>query len=256
MTNSFERHNIPRLSPSSLNLWAAEPALWCCERLLGRKQAASAIMARGNAVEAGIHAGLMGSDRAQALTVAEREYDDRMALSPDPRRDEQRAFLAAYVGAGLAAMREEMQAAPIGYQERIEVQLGAIPVPLIGYIDWHFEGCIVDLKTTERFPSRLSIAHRRQGALYKAAHGNHAMKFLYVKPAAGKDGNATQWLEVTQEDMHNGLRELELIAAALGRFLALSADPRELTALTTPNYDSFYWASPAMRAMGKEVFGF
>ena len=34
--SSFERHRIEHLSASSLNLWAAEPALWVMERLLGR----------------------------------------------------------------------------------------------------------------------------------------------------------------------------------------------------------------------------
>jgi hypothetical protein len=37
MGSSFERHGIDPLSASSLNLWAAEPALWVMERLLGRR---------------------------------------------------------------------------------------------------------------------------------------------------------------------------------------------------------------------------
>ena len=257
LTSPFERHNIAHLSPSSLNLWAAEPALWCCEKLLGHKQPASAIMARGSAVEAGIHHALLGGAADFAEMMAFKDYDGRMALSPDPRREEQRKLLPAFIKFGAVAIEAELQLAPIGYQERIEVRLGAVPVPLIGYIDWRFDGGeIVDLKTTERFPSRLTIAHRRQGALYKAAHANHRMRFIYVKPSAGKDGRATQWVEVTADDMRQGLIELECIASALGRFLALSGDPRELTGLTTPDYDSFYWSSAAMRALGKTVFGF
>ena len=213
-------------------------------------------MARGNAVEAGIHAALLDFDLTEAAIVAQREYDTRMALSPDPRREEQRKTLAAYVAAGAVALVANKRAVPSGYQERVEVRLGAVPVPLIGYIDWRFDGEIIDLKTTEKFPSRLTIAHRRQGALYKAAHANHAMKFLYVKPTAGRDGGTTQWLEVTADDMREGLIEIECIASALGRFLAVSDDPRELTGLTTPDYDSFYWSSAAMRALGKTVFGF
>ena len=263
MSDAFTRHNIHNLSASSLNLWAAEPALWCCEKLLGHKQPASAIMARGNAAEAGINAALMDDDATDARVSSENaeavafaDYDSRMALSPDPRREEQRMLLPAYIRHGVVAIEAELQAAPTGYQERIEVRLGSLPVPLVGYIDWRFDGEIIDLKTTERFPSRLSIAHRRQGALYKAAHANHRMRFIYVKPAAGKDNRATQWVEVTADDMREGLCELEKIGEALGRFLALSNDPHELTALTTPDYDSFYWASAQMRAMGKQTFGF
>jgi hypothetical protein len=41
--NDFERHGIDHLSPSSLNLWAAEPALWVMERLLGRRSPISEV---------------------------------------------------------------------------------------------------------------------------------------------------------------------------------------------------------------------
>ncbi len=43
--NAFERHGIDHLSPSSLNLWAAEPALWVMERLLGRKSPSRRLLA-------------------------------------------------------------------------------------------------------------------------------------------------------------------------------------------------------------------
>lgn len=33
MSNGFEKHGIAHLSASSLNLWAAEPAVWAMERL-------------------------------------------------------------------------------------------------------------------------------------------------------------------------------------------------------------------------------
>lgn len=51
--NGFARHGIEHLSASSLNLWAAEPAVWAMERLLGFRSPVSALMARGKAVEEG-----------------------------------------------------------------------------------------------------------------------------------------------------------------------------------------------------------
>jgi hypothetical protein len=57
--NGFARHAIEHLSASSLNLWAAEPAVWAMERLLGLRSPVSALMARGKAVEEGIHGGLI-----------------------------------------------------------------------------------------------------------------------------------------------------------------------------------------------------
>ena len=50
MSNGFSRHGIEHLSASSLTLWAAEPAVWAMERLLGHRSPPSALMARGKAL--------------------------------------------------------------------------------------------------------------------------------------------------------------------------------------------------------------
>ena len=47
-----------------------------------------------------------------------------------------------------------------------------------------------------------------------------------------------------------------MIALSLGRFLALSHDARELAGLIVPDFDSFYWSDPSVRAAGRDVFGF
>jgi len=61
--NGFELHGVQHLSASSLNLWAAEPALWVMERLLGLRGPGNALMARGKAVEEGVHAGLVDASK-------------------------------------------------------------------------------------------------------------------------------------------------------------------------------------------------
>ncbi len=77
--NGFARHGIDHLSASSLNLWVAEPAVWAMERLLGYRSPPSAPMARGKAVEEGIHGGLGDPARtieacaAAALAAFDRE---------------------------------------------------------------------------------------------------------------------------------------------------------------------------------------
>ena len=73
--NPFERHGIEHLSASSLNLWAAEPALWIMERLLGRKALPGVPAARGKAVEHGVHLGLSNPRLSieECIEGAERE---------------------------------------------------------------------------------------------------------------------------------------------------------------------------------------
>ena len=51
--NPFDRHGIDHLSVCQLNLWAAAPAIWVMERLLGRRAPVGAAAHRGTAVEAG-----------------------------------------------------------------------------------------------------------------------------------------------------------------------------------------------------------
>lgn len=257
--NAFERHGIDHLSPTSLNLWAAEPALWVMERLLKRRAPLGANAARGRAVERGIHLGLMKPDLAVAECVdaAERAFDREMALNPDDRRDVERRNLAGYVAHGLAELRQ--YAVPTAAQERIEVRLDGVPVPVEGYIDWRFDqhGLIVDLKTAERLPSAIGAGHGRQGAVYAKAHGNYGMRFAYVKPAAGKkDGRAVAVYELTGDDVQRHLEALRQIAVRLGRFLALSGDAEELAGLLVPDYDAFYWNNAVTRANGAQVFGF
>jgi hypothetical protein len=257
--NAFERHGVGHLSASSLNLWAAQPALWIMERLLGRRTPPGVIAARGKAVEHGVHLGLSNPRLSveECIEGAEREFVRQTALSTDPRREEERKKLAGWVRGALAELRQ--YGTPDGYQEKIEVQLDDVAVPIVGFIDWRFSdhGLIVDLKTTERFPSQIGDAHGRQGAVYASAHGNFGMRFAYAKPAPGKkEPQQVRVYEMSGDDVRRHLAALRAIALSLGRFLAISNDARELAGLIVPDFDSFWWSEPAARAAGREVFGF
>src|SRR5690606_9568182 len=113
------------------------------------------------------------------VAEAEREFNRLTALAGDPRRDEERGKIAGYVRGAVVELRQYGPPDADGYQARVEIRLDDVPVPVIGFIDWRFSnhGLIVDLKTTERFPSRIGVAHGRQGAIYAAAHGNFATRF-------------------------------------------------------------------------------
>ena len=255
----FERHGIEHLSASSLNLWAAEPALWIMERLLGRKAPPGVPAARGKAVEHGVHLGLSNPRLSieECIEGAEREFARHTALSADPRREDERKKLAGWVRGALAELRQ--YGTPDGFQEKVEVRLDDVPVPIVGYIDWRFSdhGLIVDLKTTERFPSQIGDAHGRQGAVYASAHGNFGMRFAYAKPAPGKtDKRQVTVYEMSGDDVRRHLAALRAVALSLSRFLSMSNDAPELAGLIAPDFDSFYWSEPSARAAGREVFGF
>jgi hypothetical protein len=257
--NVFERHGIKHLSPSSLNLWAAEPALWVMERLLKRRSPTSANAVRGRAAEYGIHVGLLDPSLSlpECIAAAQTTFDREMALSPDDRREAERNNLSGYVEHGLKELRQ--YGVPTGYQEKISITLDDVPVPVIGFIDWRFDqhGLVVDLKTAARLPSKINDSHGRQGAVYSRAHGNYGMRFAYVKPSAGKkDGTAVAVYEMSGDDVNRHLAALAQIAVRLGRFLALSGDAEELAGLLVPNFEAFYWNNATTRANGAAVYGF
>jgi hypothetical protein len=257
--NGFAQHGIGHLSASSLNLWASEPAIWIMERLLGHRSAPSPLMARGKAVEEGIHLGLTEPDRVleDCIALALQSFDRDMALSPDERREAERNAIPGYVEHGLAELKQ--YGVPTAYQDRIEITLDGIGVPIIGFIDWRFDqhGLIVDLKTSERLPSAISLAHARQGAVYARAHDNYGMRFAYVKPqAAKKDGRAVTVYELPRDDIEQQLNALREIALRMERFLRLSSDAAELCALLVPDYEKYHWNNTATRTRGAEIFGF
>lgn len=259
MSDGFSRHGIGHLSASSLNLWAAEPAIWLMERLLGHRSPTSALMARGKAVEDGVHAGLIDPSASieKCIERALAAYGREMTLNPDERRVNERETIPGYVEHGLNELRQ--YGIPSAYQDRVELRLDDVPVPVIGYIDWRFDdhGLIVDLKTSERLPSAISSSHARQGAIYGRAHGNYGMRFAYVKPTAGKkDGRAVVVYELDRTEFDRQLAALRQIAMRLGRFLNLSSDPRELCGLIVPDYERFHWNNAVTRARGAEIFGF
>ena len=257
--NGYERHGITHLSSSALNHFVAAPAHFVMQRLLNLRAPASAAAARGNAVERGVHLGLIHPDLPLDACIAEAEaaFDRAMVLNPDDRRASERANLPGYVTHALSELRG--YGVPSAAQDRIEIRLDDVPVPVVGYIDWRFDdhGLIVDLKTSERLPSTISDAHGRQGAIYAKAHGNYGMRFAYTKPVAGKkDGRAVVVYEMAADDVRRHLAALHQIALRLGRFLSLSSDPHELAGLLVPDFEHFWWNHPIARSHGRCVYGF
>jgi len=246
--NAFERHGIDHLSPSSLNLFAAAPAVWVMERLLNRRAPVGCAAHRGTAVEDGIITGLAGASDDDAVKAAEQTFGGKAALSADPNKEKERAAIDPMVRAGLAELRG--YGTPSKTQGKVSWSVDGLPVPIIGFYDalWEGDGIIIDFKSTHRLPSQISTSHARQVALYKAALGDNIdARITYVTPKK----SATYRLENSREHV----RSLERIAHTVQRFLSVSNDPKELAGIIIPDVDSFYLAAPEARQAAFEVFG-
>jgi len=243
MIDTYVRH-----SPSALNLFAAEPAMFVLERIKGIPQTVGVPAHRGVAVEDGVTAGLadLKAPIKACVEVAYAKYDTITALTADPRREQYRKNIPDMVEAALIELREYGQ--PSSTQGFVELQDPALKLPIVGYYDyeWAQHGLLLDLKTTDRMPSQIKTGHARQVALY-AKSDNIDARLAYVTPRK---------LEVYRlENVREHRQALINIAIRVENFLDLSDDPDYFTSITAPDIDSFYWASPQSRQLAFEHWG-
>jgi hypothetical protein len=239
MISSYVRH-----SPSALNLFAASPAMFVLERVLGHKQPVGAPAHRGTAVEEGVTVGLMdpAASLEACVAAAQTKFDTVSALSGDPRRADYRETIPAMVEMALKELRP--YGIPSGCQGFVEWKPEGLKLPIVGYYDyeWSDHGILVDLKTTERMPSSVKIGHARQVALY--ASDNTDARLTYTTPKK----STTYRLENKRE--HRAA--LHQLALNVERFLSLSDDPAFYVGVTAPDLESFYWTPPAARQLAFE----
>ena len=260
MKNPFERFGIVHLSPSSLNLFRAEPAFWSMRYLAGMKDEMGVAPLSGLAVEAGLDVYLMGAQ--------DRLDKDEAGVSQD------KGCVDAAVDAALqnyqlntgGEVTDEIEArhrliepmvrqACIGIagsgpllarQIKIETWIDGIEVPVIGFIDYSTEHFDLDLKTTLRIPSAPRPDHLRQVAVYAHARGK-PQRLFYVS-----DKRHTIHMP-TEEMLEAAWSEVVSIAKNLRKLLSVSGSPAEFNEFCTPDYDAFYW-NEKTTAAAKEVF--
>jgi len=247
--NPFKRHGIEHLSPSACNQFIGSPGMFVLERLMKNRFSVGPAAHRGTAVEAGIVYGLMnGAPDKECCDVARREFDRLTALSGDPRIDKEKGALADMVVNGLSELRPYGK--PTSTQGRVEWAVEGLAVPFIGFYDleWADKGILTDIKTTHGLPSKISVNHARQVALYQAARGdNVAARVTYV---TGKKV-ATYALENAREH----LDALTRVGMTIQRFLSQSDDPKELAKMIAPDVDSFYFSDPLARKAAYDLWG-
>ena len=246
----FEKHGIKHISASSLNLYKAQPALWCGKYLLGWKDEVGAAAWRGSAVEAGLDLALYDRTapfEAVAAKAFERFDLDAMGEITDKIEKEREAIPAfiqqAFEGAGGWGI-------PNARQFKIETWIDGISVPLIGYCDYVFDDFVADLKTTFRMPGEPQGNHAAQVSGYWKATGK-TPRLLYATPK--------KWAvyELTPEQCDTAWADLCRAAYAVRSMLAKAHDGGDALSMFAPDFDSFYWAdttkSACVEALMKDI---
>ena len=230
--NPFAVHGITYLSPSSINTYINDNALWVARYLFGVKSSSGASAVRGIATEAAL------ANKYEKKTF-DFNYLDMNFMS-----------LCAESGVDLGDIKTAKEKKLLegfgkvidenfnydnleAYQEKVSVQIDDLPVPIIGYIDFRFADKIVDLKTTTRMPTRPTEAQKRQMALYSMAYPKSSVDLFFASPKEHK--------VFTLKNLSAYKKQLTKVAFGIQKFLSISNDRHEIASLTYPNLDSWLW---------------
>ena len=238
--NSFERFGIRHLSPSSLNLWKGAPGLWCLRYLAGIKDGGNAAMWRGTAVENGLSALLRGQGLANAIAAAHQSFDLNAKDSTDDVSEERDLIAPMVTECAKWKAPSDLNAT----QLKVEYFFDPVPIPVIGYIDFCFDGIDIDCKSTKACPSAPRPDHVRQVSLYRAARGRNGGLF-YVT------GKRHQDFEIGDEAMNEALEELRADALSLNNYLA-RCDSKD-DALKSLPVDWTHYAAPKTKIPLSEI---
>ena len=237
--NPFERHGIKHLSPSSLNLYAANPCLWVGRYLSGWQDDMGPAGHRGSAVESGLDHWLFERNQDQACVVAGNRFAELTGGQCDEEHDAERANITPMLSQAIIALKDFEK--PVARQIKVEYWANGVEVPIIGYVDYLWEDFGVDLKTTKACPSSIKSDHGRQVALYAAAK-ERPFKVLYVT------GKKSAIYDLTAEDQASHLRNLERQARAVRHLLKHAENAEDAGKFFAPEFSDFRWGPKTMDA--------
>jgi len=231
--NPFKAHGINYLSPSSINTYINDTSLWVARYLFKIKSSSGASAVRGIATE------FVLADKYEKgvfdYNLLDVKFMSLCAESGIDLGDIKTAKEKKLLKDFGTIIDENFDYKDLeAYQEKVEVQIEDMPVPIIGYIDFRFKGKIVDLKTSTRMPTRPTEAQKRQMALYSMAYPKSGVDLFFATPKEHK--------KFTLKNLTLYKKQLRKVALSIQKFLSISDDKHELASLMYPNLDSWLWS--------------
>ncbi len=231
--NPFKAHGINYLSPSSINTYINDTSLWVARYLFKIKSSSGASAVRGIATE------FVLADKYEKgvfdYNLLDVKFMSLCAESGIDLGDIKTAKEKKLLKDFGTIIDENFDYKDLeAYQEKVEVQIEDMPVPIMGYIDFRFKGKIVDLKTSTRMPTRPTEAQKRQMALYSMAYPDSGVDLFFATPKEHK--------RFTLKNLTLYKKQLRKVALSIQKFLSISDDKHELASLMYPNLDSWLWS--------------
>jgi hypothetical protein len=237
--NPFTRHGIEHLSPSKINLWITDPALFIGTYLCGMKGSFGVGAFRGNAVELALSKKVCNNSLSKEAvdeflygSFNEQCIENNISME-DIKAQKERGLLSRYYDQAIDTYKSFGE--PEHYQHKIYYNIHEdIPTPFLGYIDFVFKDAIRDLKTVGVRPSKFSSAHQRQLAVYSKAFPEKELWCDYV--------TKNETMSFKLQNVEETLNQVIKVSLGLQKFLSISDDPYELASMHYPNYDSWMWS--------------
>lgn len=263
--SGLEKFGIDAVSPSTINEWISYRPRFVLRKIYGYKDLpTSCAMERGNQSEYAAKLILqdkMGAD--EAIGIAIKNFNK--ACTPDMKDYEfERMCIPSIVMAAVQEIKENFGEV-VSFQEEIKGKLDEYNYR--GFTDFVMMGkdgrkVIVDLKTAKRKPYKLSSSHARQISLYSHALDCEA-QLLYVVPHKQTDRKTKEvtikategiWWSITKEDKQKYLDECQEVLKVMDMVLYNCNDKKEVAQICYPNIDDFYWDSPEIYKIRKEIW--
>lgn len=235
--NPFEQHNFTYLSASRINQYVADVPMFVLKYLFNISDQTNPSALRGHVVEYGLNRVFLEKSVNDVLLNA--EFDKKLVEENIFDEHDEKQKTERQVVADCFAMAKDncKYEQLLKYQDKIEVHFEDLPIHFIGYIDFVFNDCIVDLKTTTRMPSELPTNVKRQMALYNMAYPDKQIFVDYVTPKKHKR------FDMSLEEVSFYQQEIYKISMNIQNLLGMSDNPYELASMFYPNYDNWMWSN-------------
>lgn len=231
--------NIPHLSASTINSFITNRNGFYQSKVKGKPFKGNVYTARGTAVEHCINM-WVETGIEDAVSVALSKYNEECDKAEIHKFDSDRADIAASVekmapfALGIFQGLSEDQKPTTQY--KFSTNLNGVKRPIIGYLDFLFEGKRVrDTKVVSKTPSSLKQDYQIQGALYK-----HAMQlpvtFDFIIP---NKAPAHKAIELTDDEFLFGISYMTRAAQVI----------EEIEECENPTRMMELWSFPDLSAM-------
>lgn len=248
---SLEELGVRFHSPSSINAFLVDPALWVCRYALKNYSSVSfgPWAWAGDATESGVHLAVADPtatpdaimERALHTWALKRGEDLEKRLGELRDADQEQAARDALPGLLEAAVPRFRGFGRFhSHNGRVRWRPEWSQVDIIGYYDFAFEDADFDLKVKSKRPSEPVPANVRQAAIYGMARGR-PQHLVYAKAPGKRSPGFLAPVEVSREVADPHLADVERAVGTMQRMAGLVRYPEDLLALTMPNFESFYW---------------